>query len=145
MLKERFGRKDLIVSAHMSKLLALTPVKRSSDIVALRRLYDEFEDQIRGLEAMGVVSDTYGGLLCPILPGPCLHTREIGTDQGLKVPELMTFLQQEVESRERAMYLTKAESYSKESPSPNQHRYKPESASGKFRKLSMPSAAMLYA
>lgn len=83
MLKERFRRKDLIVSAHMSKLLALTPVKRSSDIVAVRRLYDEFEDQIRGLEAMGVVSDTYGGLLCPILPGSCLHTREIGTDQGL--------------------------------------------------------------
>lgn len=41
MLKERFRRKDLIVSVHMSKLLALTPVKRSSDIVALRRLHDE--------------------------------------------------------------------------------------------------------
>ena len=124
MLKERFGRKDLIVSAHMSKLLSLTPVKRSSDIVALRRLYDECEVQIRGLEAMGVVSDTYGGLLCPILlqmiPDDLAlaYTREIGSDHELKVPGLVAFLQHEVESRECAMHLTKAGSHSKESHSP---------------------------
>ncbi|KAK0137861.1 Pro-Pol polyprotein [Merluccius polli] len=33
----------------------------------LSDLYDECEVQIRGLESLGVVSDTYGGLLCPIL------------------------------------------------------------------------------
>lgn len=136
---------------HTSKLLALTPVKRSSDIVALRRLYDECEVQIRGLEAMGVVSDTYGGLLCPILlqmiPDDLAlaYTREIGTDRELKVPELIAFIQQEVESRERAMHLTKAGSHSKEPQPPNQHRYKPDSVNGKFGKPSLPSAAMLYA
>ena len=85
MLKERFGRKDLIVSAHMSKLLDLTPVKKSNDIVALRQLYDECEVQIRGLESLGVVSETYGGLLCPILLQmmpedlTLTFTREIGS------------------------------------------------------------------
>lgn len=67
MLKQRFGRKDIIVSAHRSKLLNLSQVKRSSDIVALRQLFDEVEVQIRSLEALGVVSDSYGRLLCPIL------------------------------------------------------------------------------
>lgn len=55
MLKERFGRKDLVMSAHIAKLLNLTPVKKSSNIVALRQLYDECEVQIRGLESLGVV------------------------------------------------------------------------------------------
>lgn len=58
LLQGRFGRKDIVISAHMSKLLILTPVKRSSDVVALRHLYDECEIQIRSLESLGVDSDT---------------------------------------------------------------------------------------
>ncbi|KAK0150106.1 hypothetical protein N1851_009131 [Merluccius polli] len=55
ILRSRFGRKDLIVNAHMSKLLNLTPVKKSSDVSALRQLYDDCEIQIRSLESLGVV------------------------------------------------------------------------------------------
>lgn len=40
LLKRRFGRKDLVVSA---QLLNLTPVNKSSDLNALRQLYDECE------------------------------------------------------------------------------------------------------
>lgn len=50
----------------MSKLLNLTPVKKSSDVSAVKQS-DECEIQIRSLESLGVVSDTYGGMLCPIL------------------------------------------------------------------------------
>lgn len=67
LLKNKFGRKEIVVSAHMSKLLTLTPVKRSSDIAALRYLYYECEMQISSLESLGVHSDTYGNLLCPVL------------------------------------------------------------------------------
>lgn len=65
ILESRFGRKDLIVNAHMSKLLNLTPVKKSSDVSALRQLYEDC--QIRSLELLEVVSDTYGGMVCTIL------------------------------------------------------------------------------
>lgn len=51
----------------MSKLLNLTPVKKSSDVSALRQLYDDCEIQIRSLESLGVVSDIYRGMLCPLL------------------------------------------------------------------------------
>lgn len=34
LLQNRFGRKDIVISAHMSKLLNLAPVKRSSDVSA---------------------------------------------------------------------------------------------------------------
>jgi len=67
MLKQRFGRKEPIVSAHMSKLLNLSPVKRSSDVVALRQLFDDVEVQIRSLEALSVVPDSYGVLLCQMI------------------------------------------------------------------------------
>lgn len=36
LLQSRFGREDLIVNAHLSKLLNLTPVKRSSEVSAER-------------------------------------------------------------------------------------------------------------
>lgn len=67
LLNDRFGRKDLVVNAHMSKLLNLTPVKKSYDITALRQLYDECEIQICSSESAGIHCDTYGSLLCPIL------------------------------------------------------------------------------
>ncbi len=134
----------------MAKPLNLTPIKKSSDIVALRQLYDECEVQIRGLESLGVVSDTYGGLLCPILlqmiPDDLAlaYTCQTGSRHELRVQELVTFLQQEVESRERAMHLIKVGSLNKDSISTYQHRCKPDSGSVRFRKPNLPSATTLY-
>lgn len=88
----------------MAKLLNLTPVK-SLDIVALRQIY-ECEVQIRSLEFLGVVTDTYLALV---------YTRKTGSGHELMVPELITFLQQEVDSRERVMHLTKTGSLDKDS------------------------------
>lgn len=67
LLQNRFGRKDLLINAHMTKLLNLCPVKKSQDVSARRQLYDECEVQIRSLESLGVASEAYGSLLCPIL------------------------------------------------------------------------------
>lgn len=57
----------LVINAHMTKFLNLNPVKNTSDIQALRYLYDNCEIQILSLASVGVGSDIYGGLLCPIL------------------------------------------------------------------------------
>lgn len=51
LLHQRFGRKDIVISAHMSKLLYLTRVRKASDVVALRELYDECEIQICSVES----------------------------------------------------------------------------------------------
>lgn len=114
LLQSRFGRKDLVISAHMSKLLNLTAVKKSSDVNALRQLYDECEIQIRSLESLGVVSETYGSLLCPILlqmiPDDIAleYSRQRGVDDEWKVSEIIGFLQKEVQSRERALQMLKS-------------------------------------
>lgn len=67
LLNDRLGSKDLVVKDHMSKLLNLTPVKKSNDITALRQVYDECEIQIHSLESAGFHCDIYGSLLCLIL------------------------------------------------------------------------------
>ncbi|RWR98650.1 hypothetical protein B4U79_02911, partial [Dinothrombium tinctorium] len=107
LLKERFGRKDIVINAHMNKLLNLEPVKKSSDVKQLRRLFDFCEVQIRSLETLGVATDTYGNLLCPVLmkmiPDDIAleFSRRRGKDDEWKVLDLLKFLQSEVESRER--------------------------------------------
>ncbi|GFX64673.1 integrase catalytic domain-containing protein [Trichonephila clavipes] len=40
ILENRFGRKELIVDFHINRLLNLTPVRKSFDVIALRNLYD---------------------------------------------------------------------------------------------------------
>ena len=105
IFQNRFGRKDLIVNAHISKLLNLTPVKKSSDVSAPRQLYDDCEIQIKSLESLGVLSDTYGGSLCPILlqmmPDDMAleYIRHRGDDEW-NVPNILKFLQKEVQSRQ---------------------------------------------
>lgn len=66
---------------------------------------------MRSLDALGVVEDTYGSLLCPILlkiipEDIALAFTKSEADNVLKAKELMDFLKREVESRERTVNLT---------------------------------------
>ncbi|KAF8778197.1 hypothetical protein HNY73_014941 [Argiope bruennichi] len=67
LLKQRFGREELVINAHMSKLLNLVPVTDSNNIYGLRKLYDTVEINLRSLESLKVTSEMYGHLLYPIL------------------------------------------------------------------------------
>lgn len=102
ILRDRYGRKDIVVNAHMTKLLNLNPVKKVSDVVALRQLYDDCEIQICSLESLGVVSETYGSLLCPVLlqliPEQIAlqYSRQRGASDEWRVSEVMEFLQNEI-------------------------------------------------
>ncbi|XP_072140825.1 uncharacterized protein [Dermacentor andersoni] len=66
-LIERFGKEDVIIEDHMSRLLDVRPVHDLRDIERLRSLYDEIRSGVRSLEALGVSSSTYGTLLLTIL------------------------------------------------------------------------------
>ncbi|GFT49532.1 DUF1758 domain-containing protein [Trichonephila clavipes] len=54
ILENRFGRKERIVDFHMNRLLNLTPVRKSFDVIAIRNLYDQLEINIRGLESLEI-------------------------------------------------------------------------------------------
>ncbi|GFW36001.1 uncharacterized protein TNCV_4928651 [Trichonephila clavipes] len=113
IIKEQFGRKDLIIDSHMSKLLHLNPVRKSDDILSLRKLYSECEIHIQGLQNCRVNPDTYSSLLYPII------LKSIPRDLSLEftrksygqtenmISDLLDFLKTEIQCREKNEYLTK--------------------------------------
>lgn len=106
LLKQRFGRNDLVINAHISKLLNLEPVKNPNNTFALRKLYDNIEIQVRNLSSLNVTSGTYGTLLTPILlkllPNELNleFNRKRKSKEKFDVDELLEFLREEIECRE---------------------------------------------
>ncbi|GFX33585.1 uncharacterized protein TNCV_1932521 [Trichonephila clavipes] len=104
---DRFGNKNMLINAHLSNLLNLTPVRNTTDIVGLRNLYDRAETQIRSLESLGVKGESYSNLLTPILLKqiPSELVLEFNRSQrtkGFDLSALLRFLHLEIRSRERA-------------------------------------------
>ena len=67
LLKQRFGQRQFIINCHLENLMKITPLNSSADIKRVRRLYDNIEQNCRGLKALGVTSESYGALLVPVL------------------------------------------------------------------------------
>ncbi|GFR19689.1 DUF1758 domain-containing protein [Trichonephila clavata] len=112
ILEDRFGRKELIVDYHMNRLLNLSPVRKSFDVIALRKLYDQLEINIRGLESLEIFPDSYSCLLFPIImkaipPDLALEYNRKHNEKQSQVTDLTTYLRGEVESRERTEILLK--------------------------------------
>ncbi|GBN86696.1 hypothetical protein AVEN_221086-1 [Araneus ventricosus] len=110
-LKERFGKKDIIVSQFMNKLLNLESVKSASNVKALLRLYDEIEIAVRNLEAQGVTKGSFGQLLIPVLlksiPEEFVleFNRKKKSKDEICVSDLLDFLKNEIECRESTYLL----------------------------------------
>ena len=106
-LKRRFGNTQLIVNKHMDALLNLPAVNSHHDFKGLRHLYDSVEAHVRGLRALGVTADSYGGLLTSILMNKLpseirlIISREL-TEEKWDVEKLMKIVDREVDARERS-------------------------------------------
>ncbi|GBL73982.1 hypothetical protein AVEN_230908-1 [Araneus ventricosus] len=113
-LKERFGKKDIIVSQFMNKLLNLESVQSASNVKALRRLYglyDEIEIAVRNLEAQGVTKGSFGQILIPVLLKSIaeefvleFNRKKKKTKDDICVSDLLDFIKNKIECRE-ATYL----------------------------------------
>ncbi|XP_035233803.1 uncharacterized protein LOC118205622 [Stegodyphus dumicola] len=140
LLKTRFGRTDLIINAHMGKLLNLEPVRNANNIFALRKLYDDIEIQIRSLKSLNVTSGTYGTLLTPVLLK--LIPNELNLDfqrkrkskDNFDVNELLEFLKTEIECRESMLQIQDKINNHNSSHFPKEKR---------INKISIPTAAVL--
>ena len=97
-LKKRFGNPQLIITSH-------------HDIKGLRRLHDSVEAHVRGLRALRVPAQTYGGLLTSVLINKLppelrlIVTREM-TGESWDLQRLMRVFEQEIDARERAFVPT---------------------------------------
>ena len=106
-LKKRFGNPQLIVNRHMEALLSVTTISSHHDINGLRRLHDTVETHIRGLRALGVPAEWYGGLLMSVLVNKLppeirlIVSREMTGDRW-DLDWVMRIFEQGVNARERA-------------------------------------------
>ena len=106
-LKKRFGNTQLIVNKHMDGLLSLPTVNSHHDVKCLRRLYDAVESHVRGLRALGVRTESYGGMLISIIMSKSpeelrlIVSREITTDSW-EISDVLTTIDKEVTIRERS-------------------------------------------
>lgn len=106
--KRRFGNTQLIVNKHMEGLLGLTTVESHNHVQDLRHLFDAVESHVRGLRALGVPAETYGGMLTSILMNKLppeirlIVSREL-TSETWAISDVLATLEKEVAIRERAL------------------------------------------
>ena len=66
ILKERFGRPEKIIFAHVQALLGVQVPDRPS-VEALWTLYSNLQSHIRSLEALSITGEQYGVILTPLI------------------------------------------------------------------------------
>ena len=109
-LKERFDRPDLRRQVLIQRLLSTTPVHSDSDLVRLRRMVDGLIAEVRALETMDVLPDSYSVLLMPVLMSCIPEPWKIewlrckpGSDTAEgELTVFLKFLQREMSIREEA-------------------------------------------
>ena len=103
VLNNRYGRKELVIFAHVQAMLLLQCTSAPSDIVLF---HDRLRSHIRSLASLGIQSSNYGVVLTPIvisrLPSEVREEwsrKSEGKEADLDY--LMEFLQGEVRRRDR--------------------------------------------
>ena len=104
LLKDRFGKTQQIISAHMNELLILQSSPNGTT-AQLRAIYDSIQVHIRGLESLGVSSEKYGSLLIPVIMSRmpseiALQVARKTTEDVWSITEIMGIIQKEIEARE---------------------------------------------
>ena len=107
ILKRRYGNKQLIISRHMDVLMNLEGVSSYNDTRQLRHLFDTVETQVRGLKALGVSAESYGGLLSSVLLSKLPPEIRLIVSRGLsgdhwELDEILNLLEAELTAREMA-------------------------------------------
>ncbi|XP_077553530.1 uncharacterized protein LOC144168409 [Haemaphysalis longicornis] len=115
ILKDRFGRRDVLMADHVDALLDITPVKTSADVAVLRRLHDDIGFRLNALEAPGIAPDRDAVIIHRVLLKALPHdiallyrqrmkesTANEATGDAKQVQEILDFLRIQVEIREEA-------------------------------------------
>ncbi|GBM88422.1 hypothetical protein AVEN_227893-1 [Araneus ventricosus] len=111
LLKQRFGRNDLAINTHMNKLLQLEAVKSVNKLIALRKLHDSIETQVRSLQSLNVNTETYSNLLFLVILQKLpleinLQYNRQRNDEAVDIKDLITFNRKEIECRENAFSMS---------------------------------------
>ena len=105
LLKDRYGRKEAIISSHIDTLLRIT-IPNSLETSELWEVLDIISSNIRALENLGISGAQYGVLLTPIILSRMPEelrlewARDTGHESDLQY--LLDFFKKEISRRERS-------------------------------------------
>jgi hypothetical protein len=110
ILRERCGKPQTIIAAHMDDLLKLPTLSANCRVKELRAVLDQLTIHVRGLETLGVNAQQYGSLLTSIimskLPSDVRLTVARKTNSTVwELQEIVKILKAEVEAREASILL----------------------------------------
>ena len=108
ILKERLGDSNQLIFKHLQELLKLNPPKvlNSCDTECLWDFYNSVQSHVRSLSFLGIAK--YDKIITPIIISrlPCqlaLEWADVSKGKGGDLPHLLTFLQDSVATRQRAL------------------------------------------
>ena len=124
LLKERFGKPQQIIAAHMDELLKIQACT-SERPGALRQVYDKINIHVRGLNSLGINSEQYGSLLIPVIMTKVSNNMRLriarqSGNEVWKLEDLMGVIKTEVEARETSEG-TRAGQHRQMCETPNPH------------------------
>ena len=105
LLKQRYGRSNVIQKTHIKELLKIAPVFSDRDPSRLRALYDAVETHHRGLQALGVPQESYSSIVIPAIIDKIPESVRLSIARGRqydewKMDEMLKELLSELELRE---------------------------------------------
>ena len=103
-LKNRFGKTQQIINAHMQELLKLNNLP-NENVSQLRVIFDKINVHVRGLESLGISSERYGSLLIPVImsrmPGEItIQVARIVEGNEWDIAQILDIIRKEIEVRE---------------------------------------------
>ncbi|GFQ85117.1 transposon Ty3-G Gag-Pol polyprotein [Trichonephila clavata] len=114
LLKNRFANPEILIQAHMNKILSLQPLKNCNDLRSFRKFVDNCNVQLRSLNSLGISSTNYGKILCPMLlkliPSDLLldYNKLQQNGSGSDIQQLLSFLTQSLTAREQTYSTNKS-------------------------------------
>ena len=105
LLKDRYGRKELIIFAHIQGLLNMQVGHPSAQ--ALRKVQEGLLSHVRSLEALGIDNSSFGVILTPLILSKLpedirIEWARVGKGRESDLTFLLEFLKEEIEIRERS-------------------------------------------
>lgn len=133
ILKQRYGNKQQLVSAHMDELLKLPSCNEK--VSQLKYVYDKINVHVRGLNSLGVDSEKCGSLLIPIIMSRipreiALQVARVTAREIWDINEVLEVIRKEVEARGMSESLRIKEECKSQQPN--------------LRKAFQPSASALF-
>ena len=116
ILKNRYGKKQLLITSHIDKLMNIAPVTSIREMRKIREIYDIIEIHIRNLNSLEIDTKQYGPVLVSIVMSKLPNEIKLFISRSMPLTEewdvdvLLINLKQEIESREMCLRMSASNS-----------------------------------